>query len=269
MPTLDEWKALRARLAAAAERREEPELLDALAAAARPQQQGSMKAIAESGVGKAVKALCKDQRQASAVREQAVALIRRWQEHLAAAKTSAAAGPSTSAAAGPSTSAAAPPRPRLPAPASTELVVLEGSGPKDYSSFSGRDAVALKPDAATKPFWVLPDARIILEAHSPVYREAEDLLIAIAEPRSRTTFLQEYQLTEYSLYAGASMGLKTQEILRAMERFSKTELPPAVRKKIFDETSRCDGGRFCTAALGAVLGGVDGWLARVRYTANY
>ena len=86
-------------------------------------------------------------------------------------------------------------------------------------------SLRLKPDAEKKPFWVLPepDYRIILEADSPVYREAEALLIAIAEPVSRTRFLQEYQLTKYSLLAGASMGLKTSEILSAMKRFSNVE----------------------------------------------
>ena len=96
----------------------------------------------------------------------------------------------------------------------------------------------LKNDAHCKPFWVLESMRILLESNSPVYREAEALLIAIAEPVSRTRYLQEYQLTDYSLYAGASMGLKTSEILAAMDRFAKNELPPRVRKKIHDETSR-------------------------------
>ena len=52
----------------------------------------------------------------------------------------------------------------------------------------------MKPEHAQKAFWVLPDSRIILESSSPVYKEAEALLIAIANPVSRTRFLQEYQL---------------------------------------------------------------------------
>lgn len=99
-------------------------------------------------------------------------------------------------------------------------------------------SLILKPDHAQKPFWVLPDNRIILESSSPVYREAEALLIAIADPVSRTRYLQEYELKPYSLYAGASMGLKTNDILSAMDRFSKNELPPPVRELIHKETSR-------------------------------
>lgn len=35
------------------------------------------------------------------------------------------------------------------------------------------------------PLWVCPDARIFLETFSPVYKQAYDFLIAIAEPVSR------------------------------------------------------------------------------------
>ena len=99
-------------------------------------------------------------------------------------------------------------------------------------------SLRMKPDHAQNPFWVLPDSRIILESSSPVYKEAEALLIAIANPVSRTRFLQEYELKPDSLYAGASMGLTTADILNAMERFSKNELPPQVRELIHTETSR-------------------------------
>ena len=35
-----------------------------------------------------------------------------------------------------------------------------------------------------RPLWVCPDGRIFLETFSPVYRQAYDFLIAIAEPVS-------------------------------------------------------------------------------------
>ena len=34
----------------------------------------------------------------------------------------------------------------------------------------------------SRPLWVCPDGRIFLETFSPVYRQAYDFLIAIAEP---------------------------------------------------------------------------------------
>lgn len=41
------------------------------------------------------------------------------------------------------------------------------------------------------PLWVCPDGRIFLETFSPVYRQAYDFLIAIAEPVSRPETIHE------------------------------------------------------------------------------
>ena len=42
----------------------------------------------------------------------------------------------------------------------------EGHGCVDYSHLD------LKPDHPNRPMWVLPDARVILESQSPIYRQA-------------------------------------------------------------------------------------------------
>ena len=44
----------------------------------------------------------------------------------------------------------------------------------------------LKPDHASRPIWISPeDGHIILEAFSPIAEQAQDFLVAIAEPVSR------------------------------------------------------------------------------------
>lgn len=43
----------------------------------------------------------------------------------------------------------------------------------------------LKADHANRPLWVTPDRRIFLETFSPIYKQAYDFLIAIAEPVCR------------------------------------------------------------------------------------
>lgn len=44
----------------------------------------------------------------------------------------------------------------------------------------------LKPDHASRPLWISPeDGHIILEAFSPIAEQAQDFLVAIAEPVSR------------------------------------------------------------------------------------
>lgn len=102
--------------------------------------------------------------------------------------------------------------------------------PEDYSF------LALKRDADERPLWVCQDGRIILEAFSPLHQQAEDFLITIAEPVSRPTFVQDYKLTAYSLYAAVSVGMDTNTILQVLERLSKVTLPKDVVSFIKDCT---------------------------------
>ena len=46
-------------------------------------------------------------------------------------------------------------------------------------------SVRLKPDHAARPLWIAPDGHVFLESFSPIYQQAYDFLIAIAEPVSR------------------------------------------------------------------------------------
>ena len=40
-------------------------------------------------------------------------------------------------------------------------------------------------DHMSRPIWVCADGHIMLETHSPIYKQAYDFLIAIAEPECR------------------------------------------------------------------------------------
>ncbi|KAK9830608.1 hypothetical protein WJX81_004839 [Elliptochloris bilobata] len=91
-------------------------------------------------------------------------------------------------------------------------------------------ALALKGDHANRPLWVCPDGRIFLETFSPVYRQAYDFLIAIAEPVCRPECVHEYVLTPHSLYAAVSVGLDTQTIITVLNRLSKVALPDEIRE---------------------------------------
>lgn len=47
----------------------------------------------------------------------------------------------------------------------------------------------LKPDHGNRPLWACADGRIFLETFSPLYKQAYDFLIAIAEPVCRYLFV--------------------------------------------------------------------------------
>lgn len=77
-------------------------------------------------------------------------------------------------------------------------------------------------------FCQAPDGHIFLEAFSPVYKYAQDFLIAIAEPVCRPTHIHEYKLTAYSLYAAVSVGLQTSDIVEYLQKLSKTSVPEGI-----------------------------------------
>ena len=93
-------------------------------------------------------------------------------------------------------------------------------GAKDY-----RKILKLKPDHQLRSLYIAPNGHIFLESFSPVFKHAQDFLIAIAEPLSRPKLVHEYKLTAYSLYAAVSVGLKTEDIIEYLRRLCKTTLP--------------------------------------------
>lgn len=104
---------------------------------------------------------------------------------------------------------------------------------------SNRDLsdLELKPDHAVRPLWLDPEkGKVVLETFSPSFKQAQNFLINIAEPQSRTTNVHEYTITAHSLFAAVSVGLTTEDIIRQLETFSKTKLPEGLKNFIFTAT---------------------------------
>ena len=106
---------------------------------------------------------------------------------------------------------------------------------KDYSK-----SLVLKPDHASRPLWITKENLIFLEAFSPIYHQAYDFLVAIAEPESRPEFIHTYRLTENSLYAAVAVSIDTESIILVLNRLCKTNLPKEVEEFI----------RSCTYTFG-------------------
>ena len=111
-------------------------------------------------------------------------------------------------------------------------------GQNNNSLFREKDFswLRLKPDHENRPLWIDPNVsmgsrkgpKITLESFSPLATQATDLLTTIAEPQSRPSYMHEYRFTEHSLYAALSVGLRGEDIIRALEKLSKTPVPEAV-----------------------------------------
>ncbi|KAI9163432.1 DNA excision repair ERCC-3 [Paramyrothecium foliicola] len=105
--------------------------------------------------------------------------------------------------------------------------------------FGNRDFsyLVLKSDHRNRPLWIDPDkGLVVLERYSPLAEQATDFLVTVAEPHSRPSYLHEYAITTHSLYAAVSVGLKPQDVINALDRFLKTQLPPSIRDFIMSCT---------------------------------
>ncbi|XP_056391485.1 general transcription and DNA repair factor IIH helicase subunit XPB-like [Hyla sarda] len=100
----------------------------------------------------------------------------------------------------------------------------DGTKRDEYNAKDYRSQMPLKGDHASRPLWVAPDGHIFLEAFSPVYKYAQDFLVAISEPVCRPVHVHEYKLTAYSLYAAVSVGLQT--LLQSLTFLNK--MPPCL-----------------------------------------
>ena len=71
-------------------------------------------------------------------------------------------------------------------------MVFKGEGEEKRRDFTDLE---LKPDHGNRPLWACADGKIFLETFSPLYKQAYDFLIAIAEPVCRFsshTFLRDF-----------------------------------------------------------------------------
>ncbi|KAF4555074.1 General transcription and DNA repair factor IIH helicase subunit XPB [Elsinoe fawcettii] len=106
-----------------------------------------------------------------------------------------------------------------------------------FGSTRDLSALELKNDHSVRPLWLDPDkGRVVLETFSPSFKQAQNFLINIAEPQSRTTNVHEYTITAHSLFAAVSVGLTTDDIIRQLETFSKTRLPEGLKEFITAST---------------------------------
>ncbi|KAI5147955.1 DNA excision repair protein ERCC-3 [Enteropsectra breve] len=98
------------------------------------------------------------------------------------------------------------------------------------------EELKMKTNHSEFPLWINYNGLIIVEMFKLNSKAVAEFLIAIAEPVSRPQNIHEYQVTAYSLYAAASVGLTTDDILKTLNRFSKNIIPKNVANFIAECT---------------------------------
>ncbi|NLS77513.1 MAG: DEAD/DEAH box helicase [Chloroflexi bacterium] len=88
------------------------------------------------------------------------------------------------------------------------------------------------------PVIVQSDRSILLEVDNALYTEARDALARFAELVKSPEHIHTYRITPLSLWNAAAAGLGAEEIIDALVRYGKYELPSNVRIDIADYVSR-------------------------------
>jgi len=90
-----------------------------------------------------------------------------------------------------------------------------------------------------KPLIVQSDMTLLLETGNETYETARDELSAFAEMVKSPEYVHTYQITPLSLWNAASAGLSSEEVIAALERYSKYPVPEMVKARV-----RQIGGRY-------------------------
>lgn len=94
------------------------------------------------------------------------------------------------------------------------------------------------PPDASNPLIVQSDGTVLLEVGNPRYEEARDRLARFAEVVKSPEYVHTYRITPLSLWNAAAAGSGPQEILDALDRLSRYDVPGNVREDIRDYIAR-------------------------------
>ena len=88
------------------------------------------------------------------------------------------------------------------------------------------------------PLIVQSDRTVLLEVDSPLYEEARDALASFAELEKSPEHIHTYRITPLSLWNAAAAGLEVGNILAALDRYTKYDVPQNIIAEITDYVAR-------------------------------
>ncbi len=85
---------------------------------------------------------------------------------------------------------------------------------------------------------VQSDRSILLEVDNPRFVEARNAIAKFAELEKSPEHIHTYRISPLSLWNAASLGLKSDEVVEALEEFSKYDIPQNIRFEIVEQIGR-------------------------------
>jgi len=93
-------------------------------------------------------------------------------------------------------------------------------------------------EAQQKPLIVQSDRTLLLQVEGPLYADARDALAAFAELQKSPEHIHTYRLTPLSLWNAAAAGRSPDEVVAALTRFSRYDVPQNIVAEVRDTMSR-------------------------------
>jgi len=90
----------------------------------------------------------------------------------------------------------------------------------------------------TKPIIVQSDNTILLEVDNPLFEETRDKISPFAELEKSPEHIHSYRVTPISLWNASASGLKTENILETLKKYSRYEIPEIVIVTIKEQMGR-------------------------------
>jgi len=106
---------------------------------------------------------------------------------------------------------------------------------------------------APKPAIVQADLTILLEVDNPLYAEARDALAGFAELVKSPEHMHTYKISPLSLWNAAASGLKVEDIISTLKKFSRYAVPDNVLRDVRDYASRYGRIRLEAGAGGQLM----------------
>src|SRR5262245_21542829 len=96
----------------------------------------------------------------------------------------------------------------------------------------------LPPYDPSNPLIVQGDRSLLLEVDNPRYDEARDALAPFAELEKSPEHIHTYRLTPLSLWNAAAAGMRAEDMIAVLRRFSKFPVPANLLADIAEQVAR-------------------------------